>query len=146
MKILTGFHEALRGSVDWHSYMKAKFCYTGIRVKDLQESIDFYVNVLGMTLTRRHKIEQTKGEIAILTSGDDDFELELNYYEPGSPHDTPYVVGEGLDHLAFEVENLSDALLEAMRLGHPCIYEVHTAKSRWVYIEDPNGIWIELVS
>jgi len=139
-------HEALNiPSIEIH-VMKAKFCYTGIRVRDLQQSIDFYVNVLGMTLKRRVKIEQTKGEIADLTSGDDEFKLELNYYEQGSPHYTPYVVGEGLDHLAFVVNDLSDALQEAARLGYPCICEVQTEKSRWVYIEDPNGIWIELVS
>ena len=126
--------------------MKTKFCYTGIRVKDLLQSIEFYTNVLGMTLKTRHKIEQTQGEIVILTSGADDFELELNYYESGSPYNTPYVVGEGLDHLAFIVENLSDSLQEAARLGHPCICEIKTKKSRWAYIEDPNGIWIELVS
>lgn len=125
--------------------MKAKFCYTGIRVRDLQQSIDFYVNVLGMTLKRRVKIEQTKGEIADLTSGDDEFKLELNYYEPGSPHYTPYVVGEGLDHLAFVVENKTDALQEAARLGYPCICEIHAGESWWAYIEDPNGIWIEFI-
>ena len=40
--------------------MKTKFYYVGIRVKDLQQSIDFYVNVLGMTLKARYKIEETK--------------------------------------------------------------------------------------
>jgi methylmalonyl-CoA/ethylmalonyl-CoA epimerase len=124
--------------------MKTKFFYVGIRVKDLQQSIDFYVNVLGMNLKARHRINETKGEIAALESGDDVFALELNYYEEDSPYYTPYIVGEELDHLAFKVDNLDEALREAKSLGYPCIQEIKTTKYRWAYIEDPNGIWIEL--
>lgn len=124
--------------------MKTTFFYVGIRVRDLQESIDFYINVLGMHLEGPYKIEETKGEIAILKSNGVDVGLELNYYPPESPYHTPYTVGEGLDHLAFKVESLDDALSEAKRLGYPCILEVKTGSSRWAYIEDPNGIWIEL--
>jgi lactoylglutathione lyase len=128
--------------------MKTTFFYVGIRVKDLQQSIDFYVNVLGMTLKARHRIRETQGESAFLESGDDGCNLELNYYEQASPYNVPYVVGEGLDHLAFKVENLDEAMKEAECLGHPCIHEVTTkgpsSEYRWVYIEDPNGIWIEL--
>ena len=110
--------------------MKVKLYYTGSRVKNLQQSIDFYTNLLGMTLMRRHKIEQTQREIAIQTSSNDDFEFELNYFEPESPHNTRYVGGKGLDQLAFFVENLSDALQEAACLGPPCICEIHTEESR----------------
>lgn len=124
--------------------MKTSFFYVGIRVKDLQESINFYVNVLGMDLEGPFKVEETKGEIAILKSKGVDVGLELNYYELDSPYYAPYAVGEGLDHIAFKVENLDDALNEAKRLGYPCILEVKTRQGRWAYIEDPNGIWIEL--
>ena len=124
--------------------MKTSFLYVGIRVKDLKESIDFYVNVLGMHLDGSYKIKETKGEIAILKSDSIDVGLELNYYPPESPYYTPYMVGDGLDHLAFKAKNLDDALVEAKRLGYPCVQEVKSGKSRWAYIEDPNGIWIEL--
>jgi catechol 2,3-dioxygenase-like lactoylglutathione lyase family enzyme len=124
--------------------MKTTFFYVGIRVKDLQQSIDFYTQVLGMSLEAQHSIGETRGQIAILKSPDIDFGLELNYYEPSSPYNVPYQVGEGLDHLAFKVENLDDMLTEAKKLGYPCIHEVRTTNSRWAYIEDPNGIWIEL--
>ena len=116
----------------------------GIRVKDLKESIDFYVNVLGMHLDGHYKIEETKGEIAILKSKGIDIGLELNYYSPESPYFTQYMLGEALDHLAFKVKNLDEALAEAQRLGYPCVQEIKSGNSRWAYIEDPNGIWIEL--
>jgi len=124
--------------------MKANFSYVGIRVKDLDRSIDFYTKLLGMDVKRRSKIKETKGEIAELQSGDRRFTLELNYYETDSPYDTPYVVGEGLDHLAFDVEDLVEAIEEAKSAGYRVVLELKTEKSRWAYVEDPNGIWIEL--
>jgi len=124
--------------------LKAKFEYVGIRVKDLSKSIDFYTRLLEMKVVNRFKIEKTKGEIVNLQSESETFILELNYYKSDSPYNTEYVVGEGLDHLAFKVEDLDKALKEAERFGHQAVLEVKTEKGRWVYIEDPNGIWIEL--
>ena len=124
--------------------MKSKFTYVGIRVTDLQRSIDFYTKILGMKVTGRGKIEQTKGETVGLQSEKDGFTLELNYYEVGSRYNTKYSVGEGLDHLAFKVDDLDDALKEAKKAGHRTILQMKANGGRWAYIEDPNGIWIEL--
>jgi lactoylglutathione lyase len=124
--------------------MKSKFTYVGIRVKDLQKSIDFYTKLLGMKVTGRNKIESTQGELVNLESEQGGFTLELNYYEEGSPYSSDYVVGEGLDHLAFNVEDLTKALEEARTNGYRVISEMKTDQSRWAYVEDPNGIWIEL--
>jgi len=124
--------------------MKSKFTYVGIRVTNLQKSIDFYTKVLGMQVTGRGKVEQTKGETVGLQSEKDGFILELNYYEKDSPYNTEYTAGEGLDHLAFKVEDLDKALEEARKAGHRTILEMKADGGRWAYIEDPDGIWIEL--
>jgi len=124
--------------------MKSKFTYVGIRVKDLQRSIDFYTKLLGMKVKGRGRIEQTKGETVGLESEEGGFVLELNYYENDSPYYTDYVVGEGLDHLAFKVDDLDKALDEAKSSSHRFILEMKVGGSRWAYVEDPNGIWIEL--
>jgi catechol 2,3-dioxygenase-like lactoylglutathione lyase family enzyme len=126
--------------------MKTKFTYTGIRVKDLKESVEFYTQVLGMKEAGRSKIEQAKGEVVSLTTHEGGPTLELNYYEKGSKFDTPYVAGEGVDHLAFQVDDLDKALAESKRAGHPTVLDMKTATSRWAYIQDPNGIYIELFS
>ena len=123
--------------------MKTKFRYVGIRVKDLGASIAFYTKVLGMNLRERDKIDATKGEAAFLATEDGGFVLELNYYEKGSRFATAYTAGEGLDHLAFQVEDLDNALAEAKKAGYPVVSSIKTVTSRWAYIEDPNGIWIE---
>ena len=124
--------------------MTTRFTYVGIRVTDLQKSIDFYTKILGMKVSGRGKIEQTKGETVGLQSEKDGFVLELNYYEKDSPYNTKYSVGEGLDHLAFKVDNLDKALKEAKKAGYRTILEMKADGGQWAYIEDPDGIWIEL--
>jgi lactoylglutathione lyase len=124
--------------------MKTKLVYVGIRVTDLHRSIDFYTEILGMNVKGRGKIDQTKGETVGLESEKDGFVLELNYYEKESPFNTKYVVGEGLDHIAFKVDNLDRALEKAKKAGHRTILEMKADGSRWAYVEDPDGIWIEL--
>src|SRR5256712_9998370 len=94
-----------RGVVRPPGTMKTKFTYAGIRVKDLDASVGFYTKVLGMKDLGRSTIDAAKGVAANLASEDDGFVLELNYYEKGSRFATDYVVGEGLDHLAFKVQN-----------------------------------------
>jgi len=124
--------------------LNSKFTYVGIRVKDVEKSIDFYTGVLGMRIKGRSNMEQTKGETVGLESEEGGFVLELNHYERDSPYYTEYVVGEGLDHLAFSVEDLTKALERARASGYRVISEMKTDGSRWAYVEDPNGIWIEL--
>ena len=124
--------------------MKSKFIYTGIRVRDLEASVKFYTGVLGMKEIGRSTIAMAKGTVVNLVTEDGGPILELNYYEKGSPFDAKYTVGEGLDHLAFEVPNLDAALAEAKKAGHPMVQEMRMPASRWAYIEDPDGNWIEL--
>ena len=124
--------------------MKAEFVTVGIRVKDLQQSLDFYTKLLGMKIVGKGKLEQTTGEWAELANDNARFTLELNYYQEDSPYYTEYKVGEGLDHLTFKIDDLNKVLEEAKLSGYPTIDEHRIGNSRWVYIEDPNGIWIQL--
>jgi len=124
--------------------MRAKFMYVGIRVTDLQKSIDFYTKLLGMKVVGGGKVAQTNGETVNLESEKDGFNLELNHYGENSRFNTEYDVGEGLDHLAFKVDDLDEILKEAHLMGHRTVLDITSDNVRWAYIEDPNGIWIEL--
>ncbi|HTT34701.1 MAG TPA: VOC family protein [Thermoplasmata archaeon] len=124
--------------------MKAALKYTGLRVKDLDESIRFYTRVLGLTVRSRETIAETGGTVVDLVDEDGRHPLELNHYAAGSPFDTPYTPGEGIDHLGFRVDDLDAAIAEATREGFPVVQEIRVGAKRWVYIQDPNGIWIEL--
>jgi len=124
--------------------MKAKLTYTGIRVKDINKSVEFYSKLLGMKEVGRATIEAASGEVVNLVSEEGGHMIELNYYPPGSKFYANYIAGEGLDHLAFQVEDLDRALEEAAKAGYPTVLDMKGKTSRWAYIEDPNGIYIEL--
>jgi len=124
--------------------METKFIYTGIRVKNMDESINFYTKILNMKLLKRYRIEKNKGEVAYLCTDDCNFYLELNYYDKESPFYTEYILGEALDHLAFKVKNLDETIKELRNKGISILTEIKVENERWIYIQDPNGIWIEL--
>jgi lactoylglutathione lyase len=124
-----------------------RFVYTGIRVKNMDESIRFYTEVFGMRVVeKREKTEPTKGEVVTLKSSNSDQLLELNFYEEDSPFYTAYMNGEDLDHLAFDVENLESSISELGEKGVEIVVEPYRIGGwREAFVKNPNGIWIELL-
>jgi len=121
--------------------VEARFAYTGIGVMDLDRSIRFYAEKLGMKLLGRHKIEETNGEIAELKSSDEGPMLELNWYADRKE----YKNGDEVDHLAFEVNDVDRALAELRSQGVEVTMEpFNEGNSRLAFVKDPDGIWIEL--
>ena len=122
--------------------MKSKFIYTGIHVSNLERSIAFYRKALGMRLLFKTTIKETGGRVAWLTTRGSRQVLELNWY----PKRYRYGGSSGLDHLAFEVKDASNAyrkLVKRERRAMPPFKE-----GRWLlaYVKDPDGNWIELGS
>lgn len=120
--------------------------YTGIRVKDMDESIRFYTEILGMQLVERQRTPQTQGEGATLKSPGSEQVVELNWYEQGSKFGTAYINGSEIDHLGFEVESMNEWVHDLEAKGVKILvrpYEI----GGWneAFIEDPNGIWIEFL-
>src|SRR5207237_410138 len=74
--------------------------------------------VLGMRVVeKRERTPPTEGEVVTLKSPDGDQLLELNWYAEGSRFGPPYVNGEELDHLAFDVDNLDRAVADLVSKG-----------------------------
>lgn len=116
--------------------------HTSITVRNMDESIAFYTNVMGMTLRARREIKENDAEIAFVDLPGTNHEIELTWWR--SKKD--YAEGDQLDHIAFGVENLS-ASIEQMKSK-----KVEVAKEPYIlgsskiaFIKDPNGIWIELI-
>src|SRR5207245_11551092 len=93
-----------------------KYFYTGIRVRSLERSIEFYRNVMGMKVTRRGRMHHG-GVWVELKSPDSAQRLELNWYPTKSKFFTRYRKGEELDHLAFRVSNVGRAFKEIVAKG-----------------------------
>jgi len=93
-----------------------------------------------MRLDTRIKVPETNGELAIVKSEGSNHWLEINWYA-----DQEYRSGDELDHIAFEVPNLDEALSELKLKGIESISHLRdTKKSQWTYIADPDGNWIEI--
>jgi catechol 2,3-dioxygenase-like lactoylglutathione lyase family enzyme len=125
--------------------MKGQMVYAGIRVKDMDQSVRFYTETLGMKLRGRARNKSIKGEWAQLESPGTHQLLELNWYSSHSPLYAPWKHGVEMDHLCFRVHNLDEAVKEleaagAIRLGGPYL----TPGWKMVDVSDPNGICIEL--
>lgn len=121
------------------------FRYTGIRVRNLERSIDFYTRVLGMRVTWRMKIRETGGEIAVLKSPRGTQRLELNWYPPRGRY-RRYRQGDELDHLAFAVPDVDVFLRDHRKDFRVVMRAFDEGNDRLTYVTDPDGAWIELMS
>ena len=121
------------------------FRYTGIRVRDLKRSIEFYTDVLGMRLTWRMKIRETGGEIAVLKSPRGKQRLELNWYPPHGRY-RQYRQGDELDHLAFAVPDVDSFLRDHREDFKVVMRPFDEGTDRLAYVTDPDGVWVELMS
>lgn len=124
--------------------MKYRFYYTGIRVRDLKRSLDFYRKALGMKVTNRGTMNHG-GEYVQLVGPGSRQKLELNWYPPGSRFAAPYRKGEEMDHLAFVVDDVRRAYRELVKKGAKPGIPPEKARGIEVYVKDPDGIWIELL-
>ena len=123
-----------------------RLLHTMLRVGNLDRSIDFYTQVLGMHLLRRKDYPDGKFTLAFVGYGDeaDNTVIELTHnWDTGS-----YDLGEGYGHIAIEVEDVYEAVAELRNRGGKVIREagpMHAGTTIIAFIEDPDGYPIELI-
>lgn len=121
-----------------------KFVHTSITVKNMDESVKFYRDIMGMELLRRREIPENNAEIAFLQDSQGGDTLELTWWKNKSD----WTSGDELDHLAFSVPDMNEAMMRFKNAGVKIVkepYSLQGSKTRIAFIEDPNGIWIELI-
>jgi len=125
--------------------MKARFGYTGIRVRDLDQAVEFFTKVLGMKAQARIKAPWNKGEFVNLVSADGKHWLEVNWYADDSPAADPYSEGEQLDHLGFEVDDFEGTLKRLNDAGYPTLIGPKKA-GRWhfAFVKTVDNIWLDV--
>jgi len=124
--------------------MKYRFYYAGIRVRNLTRSLAFYTKAFGMRVVNRGTMPHG-GKYVQLEGAGSRQRLELNWYPPGSRFFSPYRKGEEIDHLAFVVDDAEKAYRELIRKGAKPAVPPEKAEGTEVYVQDPDGIWIELL-
>ena len=125
--------------------------YFGIRVTDFERSKDFYMKIFDLVELTGYNGEESK--YVLFKDRKSGQRLELNWYAESSPYATPYLPGEGLDHIGVRVENVGETLKRLAALGiHPSTKELSSNEDIWTtssghhiaYIKDPDGNFIEL--
>ncbi|SLM47788.1 putative lactoylglutathione lyase [Nitrospira japonica] len=120
----------------------AKFLHTRMRVTDLDRTIRFYTEVLGLDVLER-KTSPRGSQLAFLKVPNSDELIELTSFPPSGP----VRVQEDLVHLAFQVENLDDTIVALGAKGVPITDGPTTTSSgsRFIFIDAPDGYEIELI-
>lgn len=122
--------------------MITKLLHTRYRVHDLEKSVAFYRDVLGLEETRRS--ESGRGsKLVFLKAPQSEEEIELCQYDASGP----VQVGPDLTHLAFEVTDLESFAKAAAAKGYPLSDGPHHTSSGSIiaFIDAPEGYEVELI-
>ncbi len=119
-----------------------KLLHTRMRVSDIEETIRFYTEVLGLEVVDR-KTSPRGSHLAFLAVPNSDELIELCSFPPSGP----VKVQEDLVHLAFEVGNLDDTVktLETKGIRITDGPTQSSSGSRFIFIDAPDGYEIELI-
>jgi lactoylglutathione lyase len=122
--------------------MLTKLLHTRYRVADLEKTVAFYRDVLGLEETRRHTSGRGSQLVFFKAPGSEE-EIEICKYDESGP----VVVGPDLTHLAFEVDDLEAFAREAAGKGYPLSDGPHRhgKNGAIAFIDAPEGYEIELI-
>lgn len=124
--------------------MSVKMLHTCIRVMDLEKSLKFYKEALGLVETRRKDFPNHKFTLVYLSDSPGGYEIELTYnYNP----EVPYELGNGFSHTAIGSEDIERLREKHIEMG----YEVTDLKGlpgekpHYYFVTDPDGYKVEVI-
>jgi lactoylglutathione lyase len=119
-----------------------KLLHTRMRVSDMEQTIRFYTEVLGLEVLER-KTSPRGSHLAFLKVPNSEELIELTSFPPSGP----VKVQEDLVHLAFEVESLDDSIASLNAKGVKITDgpTQSSSGSRFIFIDAPDGYEIELI-
>lgn len=117
-----------------------KYLHTMVRVSDLDASLDFYCNKLGLQELQRHDSEQGRFTLVFLAApGDNEAQVELTYnWDP-----EVYDEGRNFGHLAYRVDNIHELCQSLLDKG--VTINRPPRDGRMAFIRSPDNISIELL-
>jgi methylmalonyl-CoA/ethylmalonyl-CoA epimerase len=125
--------------------------HVGVAVKNLDEAISIYRDILGLKLEGTHVLTERKVRVAFFSSGN---ETRIELLEPTDSESTIAKFlekrGEGIHHIAIKVKNIEDTLKELKGKGLTLIDDkprmgVNGAKIAFIHPKSTNNVLIELV-
>lgn len=122
-----------------------KFLHSMVRVTDLDASLAFYRDALGLDVVRRSEHEAGRFTLVFLAApGDHDAQVELTYNWPdASSHGESYSGGRNFGHLAYAVPDIYATCQRLM--DHGVLINRPPREGRMAFVRSPDGISIELL-
>ena len=120
--------------------MKFTFAHNNFNVIDLDKSLKFYEEALGLKEVRRKEAADGSFIIVYLSDGSTPHQLELTWLRDWEKDS--YNLGDNEFHLAFETEDMEAAHVKHKEMG--CICFENPAMGIY-FINDPDGYWLEIV-
>ena len=129
--------------------MVNKVDHIGIAVKNLDEAVKFYEDVLGIKCISQEVVEEQKVKVAFLPTGDTEIELLESTEEDGPIAKHIERRGEGVQHIAYRVDDIEKAIAECKEKGIRMIdekprYGAGGAKIAFLHPKSTFGVLIEL--
>lgn len=129
--------------------MAKKIDHIGIAVKDLEAAVKFYEEALGLKCTGTEVVEEQKAKIAFVPTGESEIELLESTAPDGPIAKFIEAKGEGIQHVAFRVDNLTEKLAELKAKGIRLIdekprYGAGGAKIAFIHPKSTFGTLVEL--
>ena len=126
-----------------------KVDHIGIAVSSLDESIKFYQDVLGIALQGTEEVADQKVRVAFMPCGDTEIELLESTAPDGPIAKFIEAKGQGIQHIAYRVDNIEQAIAEMKEKGIRMIdetprYGAGNAKIAFLHPKSTNGVLIEL--
>ena len=121
-----------------------KLLHTMIRVKNVEDSLKFYTELLNMKLDHKKRLEDCWLYFLNDEDGTTQLELTLNDETP----EEGYNLGNGFGHLAFSVDSFDKFTEKMNSLGYKYLYEpfdLNGKGSKIAFVKDPDGYEIELI-
>ncbi len=121
--------------------MVKKLLHTRYRVQDMEKTVAFYRDVLGLQEVRRHTSGRGSLLVFLKAPGSEE-EIELCKFDGSGPVN----VGTDITHLAFEVEDMDKFAREAAAKGYPLSDGPHRGKNNVIaFVDAPEGYEVELI-
>ncbi|MEI6537320.1 MAG: VOC family protein [Verrucomicrobiaceae bacterium] len=121
--------------------MVKKLHHTRYRVADLDKTVSFYKDVIGLAEVRRVKSPRGS-ELVFLKAPESEELIEICCY----PASGPVIIGPDLTHLAFEVEDIEAFAKHAAAKGYPLSDgPTQSSSGTFAFIDAPEGYEIELI-
>ncbi len=121
-----------------------RILHTCLNVSNLDRSIAFYSDIMGLKLTRRFEVKQNNAEIVFMEDGENKA-IELTHWRDKEK----IVEGDNFDHIAFGVRDVP-ATIEQMRAKGVTIamepFSLQGSTRKIAFVKDPDGNWLELIA